>query len=102
MWISGEIQEADVEKTLKLYLVGEEPVAGLLAEDGEKIPIHDAFERGLIRRGKFYMQSRKKPEIGKVKMRLKQAENLCAGNLWNLSRLCNLITQKCNIVDGIS
>uniref|UniRef100_H2ZEN3 Uncharacterized protein n=1 Tax=Ciona savignyi TaxID=51511 RepID=H2ZEN3_CIOSA len=49
---TGELEQADVEKSLKLYLVGEEPIAGLIMSDtGEKISIYNAWKQGLIRRG---------------------------------------------------
>ena len=50
----GNIEQAEVEKSLHIYLVGEEPIAGLLMSDtGEKVSIYDAWRNGLIRRGIF-------------------------------------------------
>nr|XP_026689825.1 plectin-like isoform X2 [Ciona intestinalis] len=50
---AGKIEESSIENSLKLYLVGEEPIAGLIMSDtGEKISIYDAWKtKSLIRKG---------------------------------------------------
>lgn len=49
----GKIEVAEVQNSLQQYLVGDEPIGGLLiAETGEKISIYTAWKKGLIRRGK--------------------------------------------------
>ena len=51
----GEIDEKDVEKSLKKFLVGDEPIAGvILKSTGEKVTLQQAFERKLIKRSKWY------------------------------------------------
>ena len=51
---SGAISEEEVENSVKLYLVGEEPIAGILmVESGEKLSIYQAWKRGYIRRGRI-------------------------------------------------
>ena len=56
----GTIEQDEVAKAIHVYLVGEEPIAGLLMSDtGDKVSIYDAWKQGLIRRGemKFYFGS---------------------------------------------
>merc|ERR1719427_2111065 len=48
---TGEIEEHEVEKSIKQYLVGEEPVAGvIITETGETLTLQTAYERGLLKR----------------------------------------------------
>jgi len=56
-----------VEKSLIQYLVGDQPIAGLIMSDtGEKVSIYDAWKRNLIRRG--------------ITMSLKTSKLLCLYN----------------------
>lgn len=50
------IEEEEVESTIQQYLVGAEPIAGLLLSDtGEKVSIYTAWKKSFIRRGKMSM-----------------------------------------------
>jgi len=48
----GETTTEEIEKSIEVYLVGLQPIAGLLmAENGEKVTLYDAWKRGYLRRG---------------------------------------------------
>ena len=46
----GEILEEEVERSIHQYLVGEEAIAGVINENGEKLTLQDAYKKRLLKR----------------------------------------------------